>query len=218
MLKKTKICFVLFLLFFIIGYANNQSTGAPESSTGAPSERTCASSNCHDDNILNFKNGKIDLVFESNNTSESKIVNGVILSDNVYNLNISINQKKIERFGFQLVALNDSGESVGNFILMDSNRTQLQKGLDKFINRQYVTYTYLGTIADSVGYKSWDLKWHSPKSIKGSIKFYLACLSGNKDLTDKGDYVYTMTRNFTMVDVICEINENDNKNLLLNLK
>ncbi len=42
-----------------MAFAERSSSGAPASHTGAPGEKTCATSGCHDDHLIN--SGKASL-------------------------------------------------------------------------------------------------------------------------------------------------------------
>lgn len=163
-----------------------QSFGAPVSSTGAPDEVTCATSECHDTSQPNIGNAQTMLHIEG-------LDNGYVERGKTYTLNISITDKDVKRFGFQIVALDSEGKNIGTFILKDEDRTQIIKNELRLIDREYVTYTYPGTAATVIGKGEWSVQWKAPLQME-DVTFYLATVSANDDGTDKGDNVYTMSR------------------------
>ena len=160
------------------------SSGAPASHTGAPGEATCTTSGCHDDNGLN--NGPATLKIE---------VGGGItnyIPGHTYSIKVKISDVAIERFGFQLTALaNNNNLMAGTFQIVDSIKTQLVQNAYTLNDRNYVTYTFDGTDAISIGVGEWEVNWTAPSTNIGSITFYAGAVSANDDMTDKGDHVYT---------------------------
>ncbi|MCE3228268.1 MAG: hypothetical protein K0S32_2819 [Bacteroidetes bacterium] len=160
------------------------SSGAPPSHTGAPDEETCATSGCHDDNKINSGTASIDISVGNN---IHKLVAG-----KTYSLKIKITDTDVARFGFQVVAIDANSKSnIGNFNIVDSLRTQLVKNSYKFTERNYVTYTFNGTDAISKGIGEWIVNWTAPADLKTPVTFYVAGVSANDDMSDKGDKVYT---------------------------
>lgn len=159
------------------------SFGAPVSSTGAPDERTCASAGCHDTYPLNPGHGSMSISVEG---AENGFVPG-----RTYDVTVRVADKDSKRFGYQLVALNNDDKSnAGVLSINDASRTQIVTNELQFQDRQYATYTYLGTeqFSDGVGY--WKVKWTAPASAK-NITLYSATVIANNDDTDYGDYVLT---------------------------
>jgi hypothetical protein len=54
-----------------------------------------------------------------------------------------------------------------------------------------VTYTFNGTDAISKGIGEWIVNWTAPADLKTPVTFYVAGVSANDDMSDKGDKVYT---------------------------
>ncbi|MEO6902982.1 MAG: choice-of-anchor V domain-containing protein [Bacteroidia bacterium] len=185
---KNKIVIIsLVLVGFIIIAASpkRSSSGAPVSSTGAPNETTCAKSGCHDDNSVN--SGKATLSLEVGDSIANYI------PGKTYLLKIKMAEKAVTRFGFQIVALNHNNVNAGKFQLTDKARTQLISNNLELTDRQYVTYTFGGT--DGInGASEWTLNWIAPKTNVGPISFYVAGVSADDDMSDKGDYVYTIQK------------------------
>ena len=172
-------------VFLIIAAApNRSSSGSPASHTGAPGENNCATSGCHDDGKLN--SGTATLSVEMGN----KLTDYV--AGKTYPVKIKVTDPNKTRFGFQIVALDSkTNENIGAFQITDSERTQTVRNTDSFADRNYVTYTFKGTDAVSNGQGEWTVNWTAPASGKSPITFYVAAVSANDDMTDKGDQVYT---------------------------
>jgi len=167
---------------------NKSSSGAPPSHTGAPGEMTCGVSGCHDDNGLN--NGTATLEIEIGN-KETAVSPG-----KTYPVKIRIKDRKVSRFGFQLVALeSESLENCGELQICDSVRTKLVANAYKLQNRKYATYTFNGTDTLKEGMSEWIVNWTAPRDLKESVSFYVAAVSANDDMYDKGDHVYTSKLN-----------------------
>ena len=187
---KNKIFFlsvVLLAIVIIAASPERSSSGAPGAHTGAPGEQTCATSGCHDDNSVN--SGKASLSIEVG-SSVSNYVPG-----KTYAVKVSISEKDVKRFGFQLLALNNAtSSSVGTFQISDAGRTQLVKNTQAFSDREYVTYSFNGTDASSEGMSEWIVNWTAPATNLGPVTFYVAGVSANDDMTDKEDHVYTSSK------------------------
>lgn len=178
---------VLLAIVVIAASPERSSSGAPGAHTGAPGEQTCATSGCHDDNTIN--SGKASLSIEVGN-SVANYVPG-----KTYAVKVSISEKNVKRFGFQLLALNKSTlSSVGTFQISDAGRTQLVKNTQAFSDREYVTYSFNGTDATSEGMSEWIVNWTAPATDIGTVAFYAAGVSANDDMTDKKDHVYTSSK------------------------
>lgn len=161
----------------------HKSTGAPASNTLAPGEQTCNTVGCHDDNSLNLGNALISV--ENGNMMQ------YYKSGFSQNIEVNIHEEGFNAFGFQLTALDTLGKRAGTFLLTDTERTQIVSNDLELTDRQYLTYTYPGTIPISPGANKWNFVWKSDSNYQGNVNFYLACVSANGDGTDKNDYVYT---------------------------
>lgn len=182
--KQLAILAFIFVISAAFKYsAELLSTGAPASSTGAPGEFGCNVTGCHDDKPLNAGNAGISFAFDGGNSE--------FIPGNTYDLSLSIQENGVNRFGFELLALNDLDQTnSGVFIITDSNRTQQIPGLNGLANRRYVTYTYNGTTPNFADESVWDLRWQAPSASTGPVTFYFGLLSANNDGTDHGDYTY----------------------------
>lgn len=158
------------------------SFGAPPSSTGAPEEITCAESGCHDDGPEPMKHNNHLMTIEA--------PNGTLIPGDTAIITIQVKDNDIERFGFQVTAIDEHGKSLGEFIITDSEHTQVIQNHVDLLDRQYVTYTKAGTLAQKVGEHAWSFKWIVPKTEAKFAHFFLATVSANNDNKDKGDRVY----------------------------
>lgn len=186
MIKKTitSLCFAISFFILVAATIKKSSAGAPASHTGAPNEKTCATSGCHDDNAVNNGTALLDVSLGEN---VDKIIPG-----KTYPIKIRITDPNVSRFGFQIVALESkTSKNEGVFGTVDSVRTQTVKNAYGLKERNYVTYTFNGTDAVSAGVGEWIVNWTAPLSFKKSITFYVAGVSANDDMSDKGDKVYT---------------------------
>ena len=61
----------------------------------------------------------------------------------------------------------------------------------KLQERTYVTYTFNGTDEIAKGIGEWTVDWTAPENTNEPVSFYVAAVSGNDDMSDKGDMVYT---------------------------
>lgn len=186
MIKKTitSLCLALSCFILIAATIKKSSAGAPASHTGAPNEKTCATSGCHDDNEVNNGTALLSVSLSEN---VEKIIPG-----KTYPIKVRITDLNVSRFGFQIVALESkTSKNEGVFGIVDSVRTQTVKNAYGLKERNYVTYTFNGTDAVSSGVGEWIVNWTAPLSFKKSITFYVAGVSANDDMSDKGDKVYT---------------------------
>lgn len=179
------------------------STGAPASATGAPDDGTCGNIGCHDDNQVN-----------SGSASSLLLIDGGIsnyVPGETYQIEVSISEPGINRFGYQLLAISDNDNmNAGEFIITDNQRTQIVTNYadTSLADRQYLTYTYDGTSEYSSGLGYWTAQWTAPSQDVGPITFYYATVSANNDGTDNGDvfYLNQLTLNSAATNVV-ELNK-----------
>lgn len=190
MKKKIVLSLAVIAPIFIMAFVDRSSTGAPASHTGAPGEKTCAASGCHDDNSLN--SGVAQLSIDIASGGVTKYVAG-----QTYPITVRISDANSSRFGFQIVALDQSTGNAGEFTITDQARTQFMKNQHELMDRNYVTYTFIGTDATNNGTAEWTVNWTAPATTSGNITFYAAAVSANDDGTDKGDVVYTANNTLT---------------------
>jgi hypothetical protein len=162
------------------------SSGAPPSHTGAPGEQTCAAAGCHDDATVNEGSAIVSLELGNGERTYTP--------GKTYPVKVRISDPGVSRFGFQIVALeNKTLKDRGSFTISDSVRTQQVTNQYALKDRKYITYTFNGTDAVKTGFGEWVINWTAPNDARNPITFYLAAVSGNDDMTDKGDKVFTMS-------------------------
>jgi hypothetical protein len=172
------------IIFMIAATPGKSSSGAPPSHSGAPDEKTCATSGCHDDNTANTGTAELSINIGKSLTKYE--------AGKTYPIKIQIKDKKKMRFGFQITALSaNSNSSIGEFKIVDAVRTQLVNNAYELKERNYVTYTFNGTDAVSKGKGEWIVNWTAPTNTNDEVVFYVAGVSANDDMSDKGDHVYT---------------------------
>ena len=172
--------------FLFVGYKNlpdPMSNGAPAASTGAPDERHCSTSGCHSDFIPN--SGIAELSVSLDNGTQYEL-------GKTYPITVSITDPGLVCFGFQVVVLkNSDNANVGTVKVVDAQRTQIIPGYGTMIDRKYITYTYDGSNAVSVGLGKWSFEWTAPETNEGAVTFYIAAVAANNDGTDSGDNTYS---------------------------
>lgn len=188
MKKKIVVSSIITVAILIIAATpERSSSGAPGAHTGAPGEQTCATSGCHDDNKINAGTAVLSIEMDGSFSSYTP--------GKTYAIKVKISEPNVKRFGFQLLALNNStSSSVGSFQITDAGRTQLVKNTKAFTDREYVTYSFKGTDATAEGMSEWMVNWTAPETNVGPISFYAAGVSANDDMSDKKDFVYTTSK------------------------
>ncbi len=112
--------------------------------------------------------------------------------DSIYQIIISISQADLDKFGFEITALDGDDEDAGTFTLTDEDRTRSITGF----GRNYITSTPCGADAVSVGYNEWSVDWKAPAKDIGEVTFYVAALAANHSHNILGDSTYTLVKTF----------------------
>ena len=94
-----------------------------------------------------------------------------------------------KRWGFQLTALDDINQKVGNLEPLDA-LTQTLDNKGPFPSRQYIEHTSGGTFFGQGGGASWTFKWTAPPADAGPVMFYAAGNQANGDGNTSGDNIY----------------------------
>jgi putative transposon-encoded protein len=109
---------------------------------------------------------------------------------------VTVNDENAVIFGFQLVAINRSGENAGTITVPAANPQPLQV-ISGFVNgneRRYVEHTQAGVTPTQFGTKSWTFNWTAPSERIGKISFYAAGNGANSDSSSSGDNIYLSSR------------------------
>ena len=171
------------ILFLVASVASAYTPGVPTGLAGAPGEDTCA--NCHD----NLNNGPGSATI----TAPSQYSAGETIE-----VTVDVSHVGQEKWGFTLTALDDSNNPVGDFVVTDAERTQLD--IDGGNGRQYMMHTEPGTdtgVLDSS--PGWTFQWVAPAA-RPAVTFYLAALAANDAQGTNGDYTYTATHTSSQLE------------------
>ena len=163
--------------------------GGPDpSKTGAPTfgaipvELTCNSVGCHSGNSVN----------DGQATFQILDVPASYVPSQTYTIRVSLSRPGNIRFGFQLVALDQTGATVGTLATNDSS-TQLIDGDSpgSWAGRKYIEHTSTGTSTTSTNQRIWTIKWTAPATRSGKLTFFAAGNAANNDSQITGDFIYT---------------------------
>lgn len=171
---------ILAIVAVFAGYAYAKMTGPDRGYTGAPGDiGDCTV--CHDS--FGFPNVGPGSVSIGN-------VPPVYQPGQLYTLTVNIQDPHARRWGFEMTALDSSGNKAGAFAPLDSY-TQIASTGTPVGNRQYIEHTLEGTFPGTSGGHTWQVQWAAPATDIGTVKFYCAGNAANNDGTNQGDYIYT---------------------------
>lgn len=150
------------------------TSGVPTGLTGAPGEGNCAG--CHGN--LNTGSGGMAITANTN-YSEGETID----------VTVDVFHSGQRKWGFELTALDESGQPVGSFVLVDAARTQLDTDGDT--GRDYVMHTEVGTDEEVLDASpGWLFQWTAPAG-RPSVTFYACAVAANNGQGTNGDFVYT---------------------------
>jgi hypothetical protein len=166
-----------------------KSAGAPLCVTNAPGELTCSGNpggkSCHSGGISdNSGQGTPSIQFSGGST---------YVPGQKYTITPTISHPIRNRFGFEIVALKDSNNTLaGNILISDPTNTKSeQSSTCTFPDRMYVTHQLAGTYPSTPNLGQWTYQWLAPSYEAGPITFYAAFLAANNNNTnDPGDETY----------------------------
>jgi hypothetical protein len=166
--------------------------------TSAPSEGSCGQSGCHS-GVIN--SGPGITIFESLDAA------GGYTPGETYSFSMKMNQNGIDKFGFQITALEDSTNSfTGNFVLTDPTNT---RNINGPMFRKYVGSTPCGS--DAIDSIEWQFDWTAPADNVGEVTFYYNTISTNHNHGGSGDDTYsgslTVAPMITGIDEIQELSD-----------
>lgn len=168
---------VLVLFASVTAYAS--VTGPEPGYTNAPGDLgNCTS--CHDHHLVNQGSGSVR-------------VNGLppfYQPGEAYIFTVTTAQAGRVRFGFQLTAIDGTGNRAGTLANLDSGTQVIpQTGAG---GRQYIEHTDQGTFANGVGSRTWQIRWTAPSTDIGTVRFYVAGnATDNSGFQDDDDFIYT---------------------------
>ncbi len=168
--------FTLFLLLSSMVLWLGNETGAFPENTGAPGDLTCGRAPCH--NIPNnIGTSIVSITVDSLGTQ--------YFADSTHKIKVQITDPLTMKNGFEILALDEMNQNVGQWILTVPNKTQIKSGIS-FPQRKYVTHKASGNMQSE-----WQISWKAPSVSAGKVTFYAAILSSNNDDTNQNDKVYT---------------------------
>jgi hypothetical protein len=146
--------------------------------TGAPFELTCAVAGCHGGEP-NTGPGQFQI------TAPPSYEPGKTYELTVTHMTADTTRR---RWGFQLTALDGTGNRAGN-LQNSSGLTQVLEG-GPGGNRQYIEHSFLGTFQGQRLLANWTFNWVAPTSDVGPVTFYSAGNQANNNGTESGDQIY----------------------------
>jgi hypothetical protein len=156
--------------------------GAPPGHSGAPGEADCTA--CHSDNPKNDAAGA--LVLEG---LPERYAPGAR-----YALTVVLTHPELEAGGFQLTARAPDGAVPGRLLSVDARTRRLEAD-----GRQYLQHTPESRRAEEEGRIAWQLEWRAPATAT-PVVLYLAANAANDDLSELGDFIYTLERRLEPAD------------------
>lgn len=156
----------------LMSNSGGRGTIGNEAVTGAPGEngRTCGSSGCHSAGEFG-PSISLDVISDASGSSKLAYKPGKL-----YTTRLQVTAAGSPGgYGFQMVALNDAGESVGQWTAIEDTQTVTLDG------RSYIEHSARltdGTI---------DVQWTSPDSDEGNVTFYFSGNAVNGTGSPAGD-------------------------------
>ena len=160
------------------------ASGPSPSFTGAPIESNCTA--CHS-------------TFPVNSGAGNVAISGLpanYLPGQEIPLTVTMTDANAVIYGFQMVAINNSGQNVGTINIPPATPQQLQV-ISGFVNgneRRYVEHTNQGVTPTQFGSKSWNFTWTAPATRIGKLSFYAAGNGANSDGGTSSDQIYTTSK------------------------
>jgi hypothetical protein len=176
--------FITLLITVLTIPAFAKKKGSPPMAAGALGDRTCAASKCHASYELNSGDAEISI----------EGLPDAYKANEIYDLTLSLKQKKAKVFGFQATVSDDNGNAVGQLISIKGENTQLldDARYKSQTNRQYITHTNNGIKAPKKGIsQTWKIQWQAPDTAAVNPSFYFAFNAGNGNNKKTGDKIYT---------------------------
>ena len=152
------------------------SSGPPAGFTGASGEKTC--DDCH--------------VFDGAPTGSISVsAPQTYIPGQTYQLTVAVSNPHPSRlrWGFQLTAVDDTGNRAGTLTAGSDGRTQVIAGTLGNPARQYVEHTSAGSSQGQSGGTTWTFNWTAPSESVGPVLFYAAGNQANNDGNTSGDSI-----------------------------
>ena len=151
------------------------SSGPPNGRASQPPDfANCTQ--CHATNALNEGDGSLTIAAPAAYTPGT-----------FYTVTVTIEDAGQQRWGFELVALDEAGVSAGTLAPLDNETQTSISGA-----RTYIKHTSVGT-QNGVqnGPITWHFRWVAPPAGTGSVRFYASGNAANGDFANSGDFIYS---------------------------
>ena len=185
---------ILCIVFYTPEAAHSNQSGAPNGKTGSPGDNGSTCYSCHSGPSASGSD-EIDISFDSGNME--------VINNEVYPLSVSLYSDDQSVFGFQMVAEDDNGNSIGEFIITNFITTQ--------VSGNYLTHTNNGTFFDEDAV--WESSWLAPIGFEGTVTFYVAGLISNQSGTNSGDKLMTTSLAIEIIDDVIIIDPSNCMNV-----
>jgi len=202
--KIVVVCFSLGMLALLIAYEGvlaNSSDRTPDGATGgpvteincsfchssrsslpSPDHNTCIA--CHDSFRINSGGGELRL----------EGVPETYIPGQRYMLSVHLMQPGAMRRGFELTAMDEAGNMVGQFAVTDPARTSLSDNAGTIPD--YVKHTAAGMDTGTPDQApGWNVDWIAPSGSPETVTFYAAGVAADNASGASGDYVYSTSVN-----------------------
>lgn len=177
---QSRTALLLFALCgFVLATANLgafllKASSAPNGYAAAPPNfRSCLP--CHDSYALGSGGGSMSIGG----------LGGSYAPGTTQPMTVTLSRSGSTRWGFELVALDDQGTSVG--VLAPANSTT-QTSVSGGIT--YLKQTSAGTFSGTGTSVTWTFDYTAPPAGTGTVRFYASGAACNNNGSDSGDYVY----------------------------
>lgn len=174
MLKKIGLCISLVatvMIWMDSPNVHSRTEQPPVFNAGAPDMSSCNFMGCHV-NELNSGPGSIVLA-----------VPPMLPQGTTVTIDVTVSEPDITRYGFQMIALDSNGDSVGEWVNDEANGigTQFAQGID-FVNHFMIPEMNSGT---------WTVEYVVPEDNVGEVTFYAAGVAADGSLDPTGDNSYS---------------------------
>src|SRR3989454_841265 len=155
------------------------SRGAPADRNGLNGQYCTA---CHRTNDLNAPGGSVSVTG----------LPSAWIPGNVYPLRVVIVREGSMRWGFEMSAVDASGQQAGEFIAGSDDRSQVVTAADVNGRQvQFITHTSVGTGTGRTN--SFEFSYRAPSNASaGNIRFNLAGNAANGNNANTGDFIYAI--------------------------
>lgn len=163
------------------------SNSPPDGVAGEPPNRsTCI--NCHNSFRLNDGEGGLSLF---------GLPEDGYVPNETYRLEVMLGDSSARRWGFQLTAIDEDNDGIGEFDRVDRDNTVIGSIGDK----QYVKHTSAGSYRNQRMSASWEVDWTAPEEDIGEVFFYFTGNAANNNNATSGDFIYSFSESMSAVEI-----------------